>query len=374
LDASVIDYPRASLDPALFDEDHMVSEVREEVLDIVGAFLDHFELSDDTLVDVLIYGSILTNQWNPHTDVDGRIVLSKDIVNERYPDITGDDLFDETSDMIHDVLIGATDHPLNLTVIIEGDDTLLGKAPLGGTEFDPVYDVLNDEMIVPPTHSDLDPDETFSEDKDQVKVIMDGLDDLIRETKMDVVDYQTLKDAVKNVSDSDKLLKRLQQKLDEIEQDLSDVSDEYDELKDKRTEALTENPEDDWRESRHWAPGNVQYKYLERYRYIDILKKLKHIFKGGVQKSEVKDLEKILNVEGQLEDINAPTEINMNEVVRSCPWCGYASKKPPMYVQGESCPKCGFLSQPYGGEYSAWVYACLKRAGCTPAQASVILE
>jgi hypothetical protein len=295
--ASIIDYVRDGLDPKLWEKDRLRPEIRDEMEDIVYSMLDDLELPEQALLGVYIYGSILTNQWNPKTDVDVRILLDPELVYKKYPKVTGDDIFDMVIEKIHDIPLGETQHPFNATVVIKGEPTELGKSELGVTEADPVYDVLKEEMVVPPAfEEEFDPDEVFEEDRAEADRIMEELDALLRETKTDVLDYEIIQEAVQDVKNPDVLLDKLESKLEEIQEDIESLVKEYTGIKDRRTKSLTEGPEEDWRKTRHWAPGNVQHKYLERYKYLDVLRKLKRIFKGGVTEEEVDDVAEALQV------------------------------------------------------------------------------
>lgn len=298
--ASVIDYIRDELDKDIFDvsgkEVKLHPHISETIQDVAYSAIDDLELPDNAVKDIFIYGSMLTNRYNPKTDLDCRIVLDPDSVYKRFSEtITGDDLFDLVIEQVHNISIGHTKHPLNCTIVIEGEETELGKSELGKTEEDPVYDVLNDKIVVPPVYKEYsDPDEEFAEEREEADVIMGELDDMLRELKTDVIDYDWLQDAVKDVKDKDKLLAKLEGKLEEIESDIAALVEEYGDIKDMRTEEYGEEGE------RHKGKGNIIFKYTEKYKYLDLLRKLKKIFKGGVTEKEVEDVAETLNVQGHL--------------------------------------------------------------------------
>jgi hypothetical protein len=366
--ASIIDYPRGSLDPEIWDvqEDRLAlqPEIKDQIMDIVESFLDDVDLPTEALIDIFIYGSILTNQWNDNTDVDARILLDPDIISEIYTDITGDDLYEVSKDVIHDVPLGDTKHPFNATVVIKGEETLLGQSPLGTTERDPVYSIKDEELINIGKHYDesFDPDVEFEKERDETSEIMNKLDKLIQETRTDTIDYATIEEAVAHVTDPNKLMEKLERKLLAIEEDVAGLVHHYQEIKDERSESYKEGPEDD----RHKAPGNIRFKMLEKYKYMDVLKKLKRIFEGGVQESEVDDIADVLSLEGYTNvwpgptaDPEAPPTLFTGPVAprdknplsfgdggmmhgASCPHCGHVN---PITAKPESdeiqCQKCG---------------------------------
>lgn len=341
--ASIIDYPREDLPKDIWDnsgdELKLQPTIRDEIEDIVFSFLADVNLPDDALIDVLIYGSILTNQYNKKTDVDARILLDPDVVSQVYPDITGDELFEAARNIVDKIILEPTQHPLNATVVIEGEQTELGKSELGISENDPVYSFKLEELINKGTKTpeDFDPDEEFEQERSEVADIMTVLDNIIQETKADAIDYEMIDDAVKDVKNPEKLISKLEEKLKEIEADLEQATDAYTKLKDERSEGYKQTTD----ENRHKAPGNVRYKMLEKYKYMDVLKKLKRILNDGVSEKEVDDVAEALQVSGQ----------NTQEVPPVSPTGPAAPVDPnPMsyndggMMHGASCPKCGFIN------------------------------
>ena len=292
LQASAIDYIRDQLSEEIWqvggEEVKLQPAVRDQIEDVVYSALDDLDLPAEALNGLFIYGSILTNRYNSGTDVDCRIQLDPNIVYKKYgEDVTGDDIFDLIIEKVHGIPIEGTKHPLNCSIVIEGEDTELGRSELGKTEEDPVYDVLNEKIVVPPyMYEDIDPDEEFAEEREEADVIMDKLDDLLRELKTDTIDYVWLEDAVKDVKDKDELLEKLESKMEEIEEDVESLVEEYGDIKEMRTKEYNEG-------DGGTGPGNVKFKIVEKYFYLDVLRKLKRIFKGGVTEKEVEDIEEI---------------------------------------------------------------------------------
>ena len=297
--AAIIDYPRTDLDQTIWVTDGetiaLQPDIKLDIEDIVASFLDDLHLPSEALLDVLIYGSILTNQYNSKTDVDARIILNPQVVKDRYPRMTGDDLYEMSLELIHDVKLGKTDHPFNATVIVAGDQTELSKSPLGITDRDPVFSFKQNKLLKPGKMHDesFDPDEEFAIEKEETTQIMDRLDKILQETKTNTVDHELIEEAVSEVKDPQRLIHKMEEKLSAINDNLSELTEEYKKLRDDRNQSYRTAPVDD----RHKAPGNVKYKLLERYRYIDLLKKLKRIFEGGVDDAEVADVAETLKMD-----------------------------------------------------------------------------
>jgi len=285
--ANVLDYVREGLDNDIWDIETdnitLKNNVRDDIEDIIYSFLDDVSLPEDVLEGVFLYGSMLTKQWNDKTDLDCRIILNRKLMDEYMPGATGDDLFDMARDTLMGIPIGNTKHPLNCTIVIEGEMPDLVDAH---------YDLIRDELIgkIELEDEDFDPDEQFSTDKQETHRIMDHLDDLFQDTQVDATDAELIKDAIKDVRNPEALQEKLEGKLNELEGTIESLVVEYEEIKEKRTEALTQDAKKDYEHSRHWAPGNVQHKYLERYNYLNVLRHLKEILKGGITEDEVEEV------------------------------------------------------------------------------------
>jgi uncharacterized Zn finger protein (UPF0148 family) len=344
--AAIIDYPREDLPKDIWDTSNeelkLQPAIRNEIDDIVMSCLADLDLPDEALIDILIYGSILTNQYNKKTDVDARILLDPEIVSPQYPNTTGDDLFELVRSTIDNVVLTGTERPLNATMVIEGEDTELGKSELGVTENDPIYSFKLEKLLNAGTRTsdNFDPDKEFMKERDEVTDIMLALDNIIRETKTDAIDLDTLQEAVKDVKKPEALIPKIEDKLKELEADIETATAEYTKLKDDRSEGYKVSPDT----NRHTAPGNVRYKMLEKYKYIDVLKRLKQILKDGVTKEEISD---IIDITGQ----------NIQEVPPSSPTGPMAptDQNPLSFsdggmMHGASCPKCGFINPLIAGK------------------------
>jgi len=358
--AAVIDYPRDTLSTDLFkDNKVLLPKIEDFIYDIVYSTLDDLEIPEDALKALYIYGSILTNQWVGTTDVDLRILLDAAKTHAAYPEYNGEQLFDLVKDSLDSTYVGETQHVLNATFVIEGDDTEVAKSPLGSTKNDALYDVMNRKFIVPPwfEQEDFDPDKEFIDDKRIADDIIRQLDNILMETREDVIDYSIIEESINKVKYPDVLREKLANKLEEIESDITKLIKEYNYIKDKRTQGLTDDAKKDLDESRHWAPENVQYKYLERYHYIRLLKDLKHEFKDGVEKSDIPKLKDKLMInpasivlDGIIDNLayeETPVYTDMSRIdpetiPGSCCFCGWMpSGDKGQKLKYRKCEKCG---------------------------------
>ena len=296
--ASIIDYPREGLDKTIRnvskEELDLQPKIKDEIVDIVESFVHDLDLPEDAVIDVFIYGSILTNQYNAKTDIDARILLDPDVVGEQYQGMTGDALYDLTENTIHGVLLGGTQHPFNATVVIEGEDTELGQSPLGISDRDPVYSMKSGEVIHEGSGYDesFDPDVEFMEERSDVTEIMTKLDNLVQDAKTNTIDIEMLSEAVGNVGNTDSIIEKIEDRLANLNFIIEKMVHEYNTIKEERSTSYKDGPQDD----RHKAPGNIRFKFLEKYKYMDMLKKLKKLFKDGIDPAELDDVAETLNV------------------------------------------------------------------------------
>ena len=294
---SIIDYPRDTLDPQIWESDPsvhggytLVEDIKQQITDAFVTFLDAVGLPEDSIVAVYLYGSIMSNQYNDETDVDGRILLDPQIVYDVYGDeILGDDLFDMAEGIIHDVILEGTKHPLNMTVVIAGEETELGQAELGVDEENPLYEVTNDEFLVEPYFIDqeFDPDVDLKEKIDVGEEKADEINELLFDLEKDIDDFEYLLDAVKNISDKKKFNTKIENKKDEIESALNDLRIEQSNLKKKRY----------GKEKVHTDLGNIVYKIVEKYKLLGKLKAIKKVVENGFDEKDIESLKRILGHE-----------------------------------------------------------------------------
>ena len=64
-----------TLNPVLFHDEHLIPEVREQLLEIADDFMQHMGIDDLTLKDVLLVGSNAAYTYTPHSDIDLHLVV-----------------------------------------------------------------------------------------------------------------------------------------------------------------------------------------------------------------------------------------------------------------------------------------------------------
>lgn len=68
----------SKLNPAIFDDEKMHSEIRKQLLTIAQDFVDHLGISDLQVVDITLSGSNAAYTYTPHSDVDLHILVDMD--------------------------------------------------------------------------------------------------------------------------------------------------------------------------------------------------------------------------------------------------------------------------------------------------------
>lgn len=150
---------------------------------------------------------------------------------------------------------------------------------------DGCYDLLNDKWLTGPriVPMDFDPYEDYSHILDDVKDAVEDADLLFGELKRDVIDYEVIKQAMERMAgeNKEKLLKKLQDKLDEMEEDIEALYKERGEWVDKRRKAskpaTPEEALEDVKLAKRWKDTNALFKFVNRYHYLKVIKGLKEL-------------------------------------------------------------------------------------------------
>lgn len=262
LNESIIDIPRNSLDPSVF-------QFPDDGLPIMNPMIKTQIMADiekfTELVQVVLYfavGSILTKNYSPNSDID---------INVQIDPIDGtmtEDLF-ALLKHVNGSMASGTSHPINYFII--QDDYDLDKT-------NAAYDVANEIWIKEPTTVNLDVDHYM----DKFQGTIDSIDFSASELRRDIIDFEALKemddDQIQNLDG------RIKTKLAEIEDTIESLVRAYKNVTTLRKQAFEKDmsPEEIRKYGKkNRLPENVTYKLLERYYYFDFIKKLKKIIHNG---------------------------------------------------------------------------------------------
>ena len=287
LKESIIDIPRKTYAPAVFDKENTPNPViKPSVISMIEKQLAEFE-KDYPVLKYTLIGSILTKRYRKDADLDINILF--DVPADKAEDerlrLSKKYLSSSNPDNIQGKLIPNTEHPVNYYFLTDEKtyDDQNGKA-------DAVFDIKNQKFVKRPEDYVFDMELYLKDFNAKVHEI----DILKGELKRDIIDYDELSelkpDEIKDLE------KKVKEKLDEIEEGLKDLGDIYDVVDKERRNAFDTDmtPEQIKTFSiKNRLPKNVVYKMLEKFHYLTFLKKCKKILDDGqVTDDEIKSLKK----------------------------------------------------------------------------------
>jgi len=280
---SVIDIPRNSLDPVVF-------QFVDGQAPILNPAIKKQIIKDVALLDEIVpiktfymVGSILTKTYTNDSDIDVNV--------EFYPEDV-DDIVQEKLISILKVINGrkavGTIHPINYYVSLE--------SIINDDRFDAVYDIQNERWIKEPQFFEFNVTSYINNFMDKVSKI----DLVTAQLRRDIVDYDELSKFNKNeIKD---LKNILQSKLYEINQSIDLLIDIRKTMKKVRKEAFKRpmTPEEiEKYHTKNRLPQNVVYKLLQKYYYWNFIDKINEILGerddiGPQDVDDVKDAQKKL--------------------------------------------------------------------------------
>jgi len=274
LNESIIDIPRNSLDPSVF-------EFPDDSMPILHPMVKVQIMNDiDTIRNVVpvstyfMVGSILTRNYTPHSDIDVTVKISP------RKDQMISAVFDVINNLNGRMAAGST-HPINYYIMQEDYD--IDKA-------DAVYDIANEVWIKEPKNTGIDVSDYMNDFQKTVSTI----DFSANEIRRHIIDLEELKSLDKDKING--LQSKVEQKMSELETEIERLVSTYKGIKDLRKAGFEKDMSPT--EIRKYGhknklPENVIYKMLERYYYFDFIKQLKSVMKDGeVTDSEIKDIKK----------------------------------------------------------------------------------
>ena len=285
---SIIDIPRRTFAPAVFDdEDTNNPKIKDSVLRLITEQFKEFE-SEYPILKYSLIGSILTKRYRNDADLDINVLF--DVPEDKQEDerlrLSKQFLSAKNPDNIQGKLIPGTKHPINYYFITDEKtyDDQNKKA-------DAVFDIKGQSFVKRPDEFDFNPNLYLKDFQKQV----DKIDMLKGELKRDIIDYDELTELkpgeIKNLE------KRISNKLNEIEKDIQDLTDIGDKVDVERRAAFDTDMTPDEIKTysiKNRLPANVVYKMLEKYHYLTFLKKCKKILDDDkVTDSEIDSLKSV---------------------------------------------------------------------------------
>ena len=276
--ASIINYPLKTLDQKIWDisvDPPMIREdIKEEIMTTLVEGLKSFGYDfDDVIVSVHLTGSMGTTQYVKGTDLDVHLIPVQGLSKET---------FDEIQSIIRKELSGWTAGKSEHIV-----EYYLQNERLQELRGDVLYIMNTDEWIIRPEDVPMtyDPYEEFPDVWGETERVMNDFMVEISELQRDIVDIDVLNEYIETLDEEQRksVEKKIRSKLQEIEEDLDLLSEGFTDVHEKRKESYAEeawsmeNYGDEYKQSLSWGPGNVSWKFLERYGLVVILANLRYL-------------------------------------------------------------------------------------------------
>jgi len=284
---SSIDLTRKTYAPTVFQDGEQNYPTLKPI--IKEQIRKHIDLIEEIspVVKYFIKGSILTKQYTEAADIDV-------FVQVRDSDDSTEEQLERVWTKIDGIFAKGTTHPLQYYITnVEYD--------LRNTEA--AYDVKNDKWLSQIKPKDIE----LSRYTNELKSRLNQLDVLTGELRRDMIDHELLKSVP--VDQVDGIEKQIEKKLKEVEYDINALIKSYNEIKGARQEAfaneLTPDLISKYGRKTH-LPGNVIFKFVERYQYMEFLRKLKTIIGKDekLDQDEYDELTKEPMFKGIKEDID----------------------------------------------------------------------
>jgi len=292
---SSIDFPQKDLDLSVWDKEDdtykIKPEVKDRIFDVLGKYPETHLL--EVAKEIHIVGSSATNQYTDDADIDVHIIPEHidEWTEESQNKVI--EWFNEHRDEIDGYI---EEHPIEVYIQLDPDQDLMS---------DGCYDLMTDEWLTGPkiVSLDYDPYEDFSGIADDLRNAVEDADKLFGELKRDVIDFDVIKAAMEQLSPEQKglFLKRLKSKLEEIEEDIKALYAKRKEWVDaRRTASKPSSPEQALKDvelAKRWKDENALFKFVNRYKYLKMIKALEELLADDeISPDEVDTIKGIVGV------------------------------------------------------------------------------
>jgi len=283
---SVLDLPRNSLDPAVFQFDDGRAPVLNPAIKLqILTDITNFEKLTP-VKRVYIVGSILTKTYAPDSDIDVNVEVFKEDI---------DDLQQARISMTQKGLNGklaiGTTHPINYYITTD---------ELDPERFDAVYEVVTEQWLKEPSFFDL----KASDYVDKFENIVIAIDLSVSKLRRELMDYDRLtKLTNREVKGIKKIINRKLMEMTDTIKMLIAIQKTILKLRNKAFKKPLTDEEKDQKISRNLSPENIIYKLLHKYRYWDLVEKLEKVL-SLKKKLSTDDIDKIKDAESSFYTTN----------------------------------------------------------------------
>ncbi|KKM71441.1 hypothetical protein LCGC14_1430570, partial [marine sediment metagenome] len=282
--SSILDEPRATLDSAIWDigRDDLPMLKPSIKIHIVENFLSYVArfggyIKPEQWVKNMFYtGSTATYAYNDMSDIDIHIVVDWIDLAALNPDKSKADpkeMWQELHDVfwwtLNKIKLPGTKHPLTYYVMPPGDEKKLVD------QKEEIYDIGHEVWLIPPGKAMNLTEEVIDPALEEASEFMARINQHIADARRGVIDYALLQEVITSENAADRYI-QIAGKVKEIDHHLKELKEEYALLKQKRTDAFEQGDSLVGGNS-NWSMGNIIFKIVERYKYMDILRKIKRI-------------------------------------------------------------------------------------------------
>jgi hypothetical protein len=287
---SSIDFPRMEMDTTVWDLPNKHKPIlkfsnKEKILKLIKLY-PVYNLFD-IIKEIRIVGSICSNQYISTTDIDIHMIVDEEKFDKA---ITGKfetrekaikDLMKYSREAAHQELTHIAKHPLELYIQLNLEQDMFS---------DGVYNVMTMEWLKGPLirDFDFDPYVYYNHLAGDIRKMAQEMDIEFGELKRDTIDYDVIKTAISGlpIEKQIKLRSRLTLKISEVEEDIKKLMLLKKDIVDKRHN-VTRSKESD----SEYEIINTEFKFLDRYEYLKIIKDLEKIVEDDVVEPE--EIEKV---------------------------------------------------------------------------------
>ncbi len=259
IEESVLDTTKEILNPAIFTNNKMKSDVSDYIVDIFTKWRDEV-LPSAIIEDIVLIGSSAGYNYNSSSDID---------LNVKVSGVNNEELKSVLSMLPNGNLLPNTEHPINYFLVT--DDNAVKQA-------DNAYDLLNDSWIKDPVKENIKVPYNYI--LEIAKVFMSGIDNRIMEYESDVKELNYYKSLLNDKeSDDDDIQERIGIKEEEIKADLDALYIAHNVIRAFRGEAFKDEMGTEYlikieNDSPNYSINNMVYKIMESSGYFDKLIKL----------------------------------------------------------------------------------------------------